>query len=218
MRARNELDRLAVAGRPLHAEADALVSAGEVDFILKRILSADRPASVGRKRPRAVFVLVGAVALAVAVATAAVMIGREGSRNNSHGLTGATIHLAGYRFKTPAGFTTSNSGSCYLVIDGFGHPPGAQPPPNAFSSAASADGGCVEAFGTGSPSGFVVPPNADPVEVDGYQGYVVHGELLLLFLWGTPLEPDGAYFALASKGVTEEQLIAIAQSGLPAKP
>ncbi len=115
MRTGNELERLTVAEPALLGRTEYLVDASEREQILEAILATDRSSVAGRGRisrsRRTAFVLVG-VALAAA-AVAVVSVG-HGSRpaSVSHGperfrLSGATIQLAGYRFRTPAGFKHS---------------------------------------------------------------------------------------------------------------
>jgi hypothetical protein len=230
MRTRDELERLAVAGRPLLAGADALVDAAEEGRILARILASDRPAeAVARRRstPRALWaalVLVGAVVVAAGVAVVSTgVLGRSnspatrprGDRNLA--LSGARIELAGYEFKTPAGFKAS-SDSCVAASSSSSGPVTVM---NGFAAAASADGGCIEAFGMVSGSGSPAQHGAEPVAVGAYQGYYVpeddSGESTLYIQ--IPASGDlSHYLALFAEGLTEQQLIAIAQSGLPPNP
>src|SRR5262249_35792798 len=87
-----------------------------------------------RRNVRLMLALAGIVIVAVVVAVATLKIGSgtepasKGIGHHPRGLTGATIQLAGYRFRTPTGFKRSSS-SCA----------DAGPLLRAFSAAASAE-------------------------------------------------------------------------------
>jgi hypothetical protein len=209
MRTRDSLGRLANAGRPLLAEADALVGDGEEDRILARILDSGSSPVAKRRRP---FPLVAVAAALVAAAIAALASGLVGHSTSptakvggSHhvALTGPRIQLAGYHFRTPAGFKDSNSPCTGGATD-------------AFSAAASADGGCVEAFFMLSTGKYAIAPDAQPIQVAGTQGFLVTGsDSLTLY---APLPQEGqysVYLMLIGKGLTADQMVAIAESGLP---
>src|SRR5215472_7999380 len=111
MRGSDEIERLSAAEPELLGRTESFVDASEEEQILEGILATSRPRAGGRsrmtRRRRVAFLLVGA-ALAVAVVAVA-SIGR-GNRPTTHSsgvhhvaLSGATIQLAGYRFRTPAG-------------------------------------------------------------------------------------------------------------------
>jgi hypothetical protein len=219
MRARSSLERLANAGSPLLADADALVDAGEKERILERIMAAER-LPVRRHRPP-VIALVATVVLGVTVA--AVVMHRDSAplakpgRHHHIALTGAQIQTAGYHFRTPAGFKKAAVASC--AEKGVSGPSG--PVTDGFSVAASADGGCVAASVVLSPNPTVtIPiPAGQPVDVGSFQGYYdarghdVHGDsgsVLSVELPGA----ESAYLVLFTQGLTEDQLIAIAESGL----
>jgi hypothetical protein len=208
--------------------------------------------SAPRRNVRLVLTLVGIVIVAAVVAVAALKVDRgtqpvgSGTQpvskvggHHSHALTGATIQLAGYRFRTPAGFKRSST--CDTSPSDSGPPPIPR-----IATAASAEGGCVDGgiailVGTGGPGAILahIPSYAEPVAVGSYHGY---------FLSHAP--PDGCavpagtttpchvpvkmalyvnipgaagprhlkYVVLYAQGLTEDQLIAVAQSGLPASP
>jgi hypothetical protein len=222
MRTRNELERLAAAGRPLLSEADALVDAGEEEWILERILAFDRAAATVHRRRRAVLVLAGVAVLAAVSAVASIELGRgdapsTGPPAHHHlALSGSRIQLAGYRFKTPAGFKHS-AGACMPAPDANNPRPGS----DGFAAAASADGGCVEAvllIRAGA-----APAGAEPVDVGGYHGwYVSPGSSAqsALYVEVPNATGDGhpAYLELYAKRLTKDQLVAVAQSGLATLP
>jgi hypothetical protein len=223
MRTRNELERLTAAGRPLVANAESLVDTGEEDRILERILASERPAPRGARRGRAVLALAGAAVLVAAAAVAAIERGNSAAsppngrtRHHPVALSGATFRLSSYRFKTPAGFKAS-SDSCVAASSSSG-PVAVM---NGFAAAASADGGCVEAFFTLESTDGSSPASngAQPVDVGTYPGYFVpadaSGESTLYVQLPTFYNGEKQYVALFSEGLTEEQLIAVAQSGLP---
>lgn len=209
MRTRNELDRLASAGKALHAEVDALLDDPESERILTQIVASERlPVRVARWRPVAL-ALTGAAALAVAAILAAFAVGNG---HEAPKLSGPKIESAGYHFATPAGFEPSSS-QCENVIHGT---------PGRFGAAASADGGCVEAVGalvdgTGMPAG--VPAGASTVDVAGHEAYFADRGSSQAILWVRLPEADtagkSAYVVLFSGGLSEEELIAVAASGLP---
>jgi hypothetical protein len=226
MHTRNALERLATAGRPLLAEADSLVDSAGEDRILERIVMSSRaPARGGRLRPALLLAAAAIAATSVAVVATGALnnVATRAARTggNRHvALTGPTIQLAGYHFKTPAGFKASSHVSCVAGRPDGG--PGAAR--NGFSAAASADGGCLEAyfFGT-SDAGWTPAQNgAQPVSVGVYQGYYApmdgSGDSALYVNLPNADGPSGlaVWLTFAAKGLTEQQLIAIAQSGLPA--
>jgi hypothetical protein len=84
----------------------------------------------------------------------------------------------------------------------------------AMRSAASADGGCLEvALAAGSD---VVPDGAMEIAVGTYEGYLStasNGDLTLFV--AIPAAYGTNYLVLAAEGLTQQQLVAIATSGLP---
>ena len=223
MRARNELDRLAAAGRPLHAHVDAVVGAGGEDAIFERIVATDRRTPpFAHRRPMAL-ALLAVVVLAVVAAVAASETSngdKESGPPKPHprlSLTGSKIQLAGYRFSTPAGFTASST-PCAADTQ-----PDIHGGANSFGAAASAEGGCVSAY-------YLIAPGEDPpslfdgsesVDVGSYQGYFVAPDSsgqsrLYVGLPKASVADQQIYLALDARDLTEEQLIAVAQSGLPA--
>lgn len=206
MRSRNALTRLAAAA----PAAESPLDRSEEDRILERILAVPRVRVPRRSRPPRVAVVLAAIVVLSAALASIELVGGGGSTAKSrHRLTGATISLAGYHFRTPAGFQDS-SGSCG---------PSAT---DRFSAAASADGGCVEAFFMISMSGSAVPAGATPVGVGAYQGYIVSPDSSQQTTLYVELPAGGDInwqaVVLFSRGLTSDQLVAIAQSGLPAKP
>jgi hypothetical protein len=212
MRTHNALARLAAAGALLHAQADSLLGPAEEELILERIVASDRRAHAAPRRLRAVLVLVGVALVAAAATVASLELGGGGAaapRTAGHhhlALTGPRIELAGYHFRTPAGFEDSNS-------------PCTPSATARFSAAASADGGCVEAFFMLNTGKYAIVPDAKPVEVAGTPGFLVSSQQSLTLY--APLPQMGEYFPylmLVGKGLTADQLVAIAESGLPAHP
>ena len=211
MRAHDEFERLAAAGRPLLAAAESLVGAAEEDRILERVLASPRPAH-RRRIPTRRFALLIAGAAALTAAIAALSVGALTglNRGGGHGvaLKGAQIRLAGYRFKTPAGFEDSDAACGRSATE-------------RFSAAASADGGCVEAFFMISSSGSPVPGGAEPVDVGAYSGHLVSqtdSRALTLYVDLPALGDFSQDVVLFAQGLTAEQLVAVAESGLPATP
>ncbi|HKU57903.1 MAG TPA: hypothetical protein VJP41_12900 [Gaiellaceae bacterium] len=220
MRTRNSLDRLAVAGRPLVSAADSLVDVAEEDRILEQILASPRATRRAMPRRRVAIVLVGAAVVAAGVAAiASGLLATSRSGGAGHGaLSGAKLQLAGYHFRTPAGFTASST-ACSSVHQAG--PPTAEQ--NGFAAAGSADGGCVEAYFMISSSGSAIPDGAQPVDVGADQGYLVQQDgsetaTLYVVLPGLKGGFDWQALVLFSKGLTTDQLVAVAQSGLPASP
>jgi hypothetical protein len=188
-----------------------------------------------RRNVRLVLALAGIVIVAAVVAVAALHTGRgsqpvsKGLGHHSRALTGATIQLAGYRFRTPAGFERSST------CDTSPSESGPAPVPR-IATAASAEGGCVDGgiailSGTGGAAAILahIPSSAEPVTVGGYHGYFlshaspdgpVDPEKMALYVYipGAAGPRHLEYVVLFSKGLTEEQLVAVAQSGLPASP
>jgi hypothetical protein len=219
MRTGNELERLTVAEPALLGRTEHLVDASEREQILERILATDRSPAARRGRisrsRRTAFVLVG-VALAAA-AVAGVSVG-HGSRpaSVSRGperfrLSGASIQLAGYRFRTPAGFKRS-AAACGAAPSDSG---------SSFSAAAAADGGCVEAAYLIAPSNVSADlPAANPVDVGSYQGHYVPPDAAGQSTLYVGLPKAGSsrnivYLVLIARGLAEDELVAVAVSGLP---
>ena len=219
MPARNPIERLAAAWRPLLSAADTLVGTAEEDRILEQILASSRNGgatlpAIPRLRAGVLLAAVASVAAIALVATG--VLGRSspsGGGGHRHlALSGAKLELAGYRFKTPAGFKAS-SRSC------IGTPSDLTPVLNGFVAAASAEGGCVEAASEliGGDSS-TVPSGADPVGVGAYQGYLVTQDGSDESTLYVELPHAGGDLVLLAKGLTRDQLIAVAESGLPTLP
>lgn len=213
MRSRNALTQLAAAA----SQAELLVGPDEEDLILERILASPREAARRRKPAR---VRVAVTACAVGAFAGAIAVASTSGEHHSHrlALTGSKLALAGYRFRTPAGFTAS-SNAC------ASSPAAGQPTTvlNGLSAAASAEGGCIEAAIMFSTRGSAVPAGATPVAVGAYQGYLVSPAgsdqtTLYVVLPALGGEVKWQAVVLESQGLTADQLVAIAQSGLPAKP
>jgi hypothetical protein len=210
MRTHNDLDRLSGAAPALLARTELVIDTDEEDRILARIVDSPRR-SVRRERTprlRTAVVLVGA-ALALAVIGAA----GSGVFTSSHpqiALSGAEIKLAGYHFRTPAGFRANAScaDSPGTWLKGAG-------------AAASADGGCIEGVVMVSTSGSAVPAGANRVDVGAYQGYLVppdSSQKTTLYVVLPHLGTAWQALVLYSTGLTTEQLVAVAESGLPQNP
>lgn len=211
MRTRNALERLAAAAPAVELAVDA----AEEEQILARILESRRATPRRRRRRAPVLLLAGAVVAAAGTVAAVELTGSKPAAPvaGGHGhiaLTGARIDLAGYQFRTPAGFTAS--------VTSCPGPSNATPDRNRFSAAASADGGCVEAAAliadnlSGAPSGSV------PVDVGSYQGYFISQDSAgesTLYIAIPDLGGHAAYVVLVAQGLTEDQLMAVGASGLP---
>jgi hypothetical protein len=231
MRTSDALERLAAAGRPLLAEAERLADADDENRILERILAAGRPTApawtIRRLRPA---LLAGVAILAAIVAAAASGVfthsksasPRSDGRPQHLALSGARIQLAGYRFRTPAGFKRSTS-SCISA------PVADEPRPtiDGFAAAASADGACVEGVYFVAADWLeahgLMPDASDAVDVGNYHGYFVppeaSGDKSTLYVNLPNADgPRVVYLVLYARGVTEQQLLAIAESGLPSLP
>lgn len=210
MRTRDSLERLANAGRPLLAQGDALVGADEEERILARILASGRSPAARRRRTGTLVAVVAAALVGAAVAALAVGLGGHSTSStatvgadNHVALTGPRIELAGYHFRTPAGFKDSNTPCTGGATD-------------RFSAAASADGGCVEAFFMLNTGKYTIAPDAQPIQVAGRQGFLVTGsDSLTLYAPLPQLGDYSQYLMLVGKGLTADQLVAIAESGLP---
>ncbi len=219
MRTRNALERLAAV-----APTEPLIDAGDQDRILARIVASERRPAPAPARRRLLLALAGVAVLAAAAIAASLEIGHAShvralsSKRGGHVvLSGARIEAAGYHFRTPAGFAPSHT-SC--IVSSSSGPVSVM---NGFAVAASADGGCVEAFFLIGSDSSPADNGATPVDVGGYQGYYVPpdaaGESTLYV--GLPKASGGGrliYLVLYAEKLTEDQLIAVAQSGLPASP
>lgn len=225
MRTRSSLERLATAGRPLFAAAESLVDGADQERILARIVASDR--SVGRRRRPFALVLIAAAVIGAAVA-AVVTHGHAAPSPRAHGghghvaLTGPRIQLAGYHFRTPAGFTASKEGC--ISAPAAGEP---RPAVDGFASAAAADGACVEAAyivaGDWLQDHDPIPDSAAAVEIGQYDGYYVasqgaSGESSLYVNLPHADAERVVYLLLVARDVPKDELLAIAGSGLPTLP
>lgn len=227
MRTRDELERLTVAGQPLLTDAAPLVDRDEEERILGRVLASSRepagPRPTRLLRPALLVAGAAVAAAAIAVVSTGVLGGSNspatrGSGRGKLALTGPTIQLAGYRFRTPAGFKRTFS-SC-MPVPAAGRPTTVL---NGFAAAASADGGCVEAvylIASSTLQGSVIPAGAQPVDVGAYQGYFVAQDAdgraaLYVDLPKAAGDQDLVYLVLRARDVSEDQLVAVAVSGLP---
>jgi hypothetical protein len=215
MRTRNALERLVVAGRPVLAGLDSLVDMPEEERILAQIVASDRSAA-RRRRPIALaLVAVGLIAIA---ATSAWISMERGStpaaktgRHHHIALTGARIQLAGYHFETPAGFEAGSGSTCWYAASAR---PGV--PSGSLAEAAAADGGCLEAFFMLDTGQYAISPDAQPIDVAGAQGFLVTGsDSLRLYVPLPKAGVDNAYLMLVGQNLTADELVAIAESGLP---
>lgn len=218
MRTRNALEQLAVAGRPLLAEADSLVDPSEEERILDRILASDPGAPLARRGSRSR--MRGATLAALAVGIAAVVsfalvagwpsARTEGRQHSQVGLSRRTIALAGYTFRLPAGYRRSTH-ACVPVKSTPGQP---MTVVYAVRAAAAAEGGCLNVTLTaGSPP---IPPGAEAVVVGPFNGFLVSagaGEQTLYL--EIPVASGGNYLVLSAQGLTPAQLLAVARSGFP---
>jgi len=219
MRTRNALERLAIAGRPLLAEADSLVDPEEEERILARILASDPGGSLAHRGARRR--VPGAVLAALAVAGAAAVVSfaliggwpstpAGGRQHSQAGLSRRTIALAGYRFRLPAGYMRSTR-TCVPVKSTPGHP---MTVVYAVRVAAAAEGGCLDVTLTaGTPP---IPSGAQAVTVGPFNGFLVSAgsgqETLYLEI---PVASGGNYLVLSAQGLTQGQLLAVARSGFP---
>jgi hypothetical protein len=222
MRASNDLNRLSAAQPATLADTESLVGAKEEDRILERILSSGRAAPVPHSRRRAMLALAAAGIAATAVALAATggfdrahpSVAKSAVRPHA-ALTGQMIALAGYHFRTPAGYTSSDScpepatsrpGSPSTVI-------------NSMKAAASAAGGCLQvaliAGASAVPPGVQTSPGAQAVAVGAYSGVVASRTSGVVLYVKIPAADGDHYLVLVGQGLTADQLIAIAESGLP---
>lgn len=122
----------------------------------------------------------------------------------------ATIRLAGYKFRLPAGYTKSNT-ACMPT------PP---PTPGApvtvlggFQAAGSAAGGCVQAALASSKNTTVA--NAQAVAVGPYSGYLQNVDEQLVLHVEIPTAQGNDWLLLTAEKLTAQQLVQIAASGLP---
>lgn len=175
-----------------------------------------------RRRRHGAGYAVGAAA-AAALAVALAVPSGPATPTRSTGKHGAVLELASYRFSLPSGFVPQDAActtppSVPVPQDGNQavHQVGANPETvlQAMRSAASSDGGCLEAaLASGSD---VVPADATEIAVGDYEGYLStasNGDLTLFV--AIPVAYGTNYLVLASEGLTQQQLVAIATSGLP---
>jgi len=231
MPTRTELERLDAARPAVLQRTEAVVDRDEEDRILDRILGSGRATGGGgdeaallrphtRSRRRAV----GAAAAALLLITAGLVlaIDRGGSSSTRHGhgsasgpsrsVQGSTMKLVNFTFDLPSGFTATID-PCAASGPGPATP---VPVMEEFGAAASADGGCIEAFLSSS---VTIPPGAKPVDVGSYQGFMASSGPSNESLYVTIPSAEGThYLVLLAHGLTSEQVVAIAESAFPTSP
>ena len=129
-------------------------------------------------------------------------------------ITGQTMRLASYAFQLPAGFSTAAS-ACLALPAGLGPTIPARPGAGPLgATAASADGGCIEAVLVGRDAR--VPTGAEAVKLGPYTGFVSMSTPPSVDLYvAIPASRGHHGLVLAAEGLTANQLVAIAKSGLP---
>jgi hypothetical protein len=236
MHATNELDRLARV-RPLVLEdTESVVARTEEDVLLRRILDTgffDSPVAGVRSatsRSRARFVrrsvatATACVLLAALLTVASVTssgdrvptsVSRQAPSSSfaTAPFMGQTIQLAGYSFRLPAGFSASRNACTSLArVHGASIPIEGSDP---FASAASSEGGCIEAA-LAAGSRATIPSSAAPVAVGPYKGFVMSVSSTVTYLYvEIPSASGHHYLIVVSKGLHPQQLVAVAASGLP---
>jgi hypothetical protein len=219
MRTHNELERLAAARQSLLPDVEATLVANEEDRILERILASPRVPVVARRRGPLMLVAAAASAAAAAIATFALSGGRmPGTAPRVAHQRAATFALASYKFRLPAGYTASTDPCSSAQFWGglHGHQGAPAPVPDSSAAAASADGGCLLASLIGGDT--TLPANATAVTLGPYAGFVAvapAGSQKALFV-EIPDAAGNHYLLLMSQALTTQQLITVAESGLPA--
>jgi len=228
MNIRTDLERLDDARPAVLHRTETVIDGEEEDRILDRILGSDRDttgtengATVRRSAIRSSRRVVGAAAAAFLLIAGALVVMFEGgrspfTRHDHAAATGpsrtphaSTMKLVNYTFKLPSGFTTTID-PCAASGPGPATP---VPVLEEFGAAASADGGCIEAFLSSS---VTIPPGAQPVDVGPYQGYMAtSGRSNIALYVSIPTADGGRYLVLLAQGLTSEQVLTIAQSAFP---
>lgn len=186
-----------------------------------------------RRRSAAALTTVGVVAGALAITFSNLPTGATPRHTGSPstGRSPAVLELASYRFELPRGFALradacaglsappSQGGTGVAIHNGQTTSPVTVL--QSMRAAASTDGGCLEA---GLAAGDnVVPAGASSAAVGSYQGYVVvasNGDVTLYVTLACEsgcqaVTDESHYLVLASEGLTQQQLIIVASSGLP---
>lgn len=223
----DELELVARLGeaKPLSDESLAAAEAS-----LRTVMAASSPPEPIRTRRRlrralAVAATVAAVA-AIAAGSLALTGGGTARPRSNHQATGthrvATIHpagvqkfqLAGYSLTLPAGYHTVGQNCPALTL-----------PPDVnvgvrtlgrsrYAATASATGACIEAIVAAGP--LATPPTgAQPVQVGPYQGYLVTNSDSIELYVGLPAAAGEHALILYASGLSPDELVSIAESGLP---
>jgi hypothetical protein len=237
MLANKELDRLTRVRPEILDRTESVVDVAEEDVILRHILQDCRidraiirvgPAS---SRPaRSIFRRSLGAAVACVVLAALITVATVSSTGDHRptvtspsqstpssatqtSLAGPTIQLAGYSFRLPAGFSASRS-ACTDLARALG-PSTRMLGSDPFASAASSEGGCIEAVLAAGPPA-TSSASATPVAVGPYKGFVVLVSSTATDLYvEIPAASAHHDLILFGKGLSPEQLVAIARSGLP---
>jgi hypothetical protein len=165
---------------------------------------------VRRRRP----LLLSLVAAAATVTALALAFSGKGTGHTQtagqHHRVGreATISLAGYRFRLPAGYASSHV--CEPATSTPGNPSTVI---HSMRAAASATGGCIGAAILAR--SWTPPPDAQAVSVGSYDGFFVPGDPQEALFVRIPATGGDHYLVISAERLAAQQLIAIAESGLP---
>jgi hypothetical protein len=127
-----------------------------------------------------------------------------------------TMRLASYSFQLPAGYQTIASQCAVLPPGVTSTIPAAIPlaGQNALAAAASTNGGCIEALLAAGPA--IIPTGAKTVHVGPYQGYLTSGTANHVVLYVAMPAARGHHdLILVTRGLSADQVVAIADSSLP---
>lgn len=127
-----------------------------------------------------------------------------------------TMRLASYSFQLPAGYQTV-ANHCVALPPGVTSTIPAAIPlagQNSLAAAASASGGCIEALLAAGPA--TIPSGAQTVHVGPYQAYLTSATANDVVLYVTMPAAQGHHdLILATRGLSADQVVAIADSSLP---
>ena len=196
----------------LHALAEtAQLHRPSADALLRR----HRHRTLRRRSAAAASVSALGVAAGVTIATAGDDPASRDTRS-AHGhpdvrsteLDGQTIRLAGHTMRLPSGWTARGTAGCF---DPDANPGDSGSALSGIATAASAAGGCLEAFLVGP---AFVPPGLTPVRVGSAEGFdATKGSKVQLYIKQPFPSRTPYYLLLTATGISADELVTIAATG-----
>jgi hypothetical protein len=224
------VDELELVARLGEAEAlpDEALAAAEASLQAAMAASSPPEPIRTRRRPRRTLVVADTAAAVAAIAAGSLALtgGATARPKSTHQAT--AIHraarvqpaavqrfqLAGYSLTLPAGYHAVSQNCPALTLPANVNVGVRTLGQNPYAAAASASGACIEVVLAAGP--LATPPSgAQPVQVGPYQGYLVTNPNSIELYVGLPAAEGQHALILYANGLSPDDLIAVAASGLP---